>query len=388
MTPSATVELAGKIDELRRQGTDIISFSLGEPDFDTPKNICDAAKKAIDAGYTRYTAAAGILELRKAICEKLKKDNHLDYRPDEIIVTTGAKQALYNSLQAICNPGDEVIIPAPYWVSYIEMVKLSGAVPVIVPSEEKNGYQLDIEKIANSINKRTKAIVINSPNNPTGAVYSRESLLELGKLSAKTGLIVISDEIYEKLVFDGAEFNSVASLVPGCRKNVIVVNGFSKAYAMTGWRVGYAAGPSGIIKAMCSLQGHMTSNTNAIAQKACVEALEGPQNSVRLMREEFSRRRDYIVKRLNSIPGVSCPDVHGAFYVMPNVSAYYGKRHKDMVIENSSDFANLLIEEANIAVVPGAAFGAPEAVRMTYANSMENIETGLDRMKACIGRLV
>lgn len=384
LTPSATVEMAGKIEDFKRNGVDILSFSLGEPDFDTPKNICDAAKRAIDSGYTRYTPAAGIRELREAICGKLRKDNGLDYAPEEIIVTTGAKQALYGSLQAICNPGDEVIVPAPHWVSYLEMVKLSGATPVVVRLEEKNGYQLDIEKIRDSLTEHTRAIIINSPNNPTGAVYSRECLTELGRLSAETGLVIISDDIYEKLVFDGAEFHSVVSLVPECRDNVIVVNGFSKAYAMTGWRIGYAAGPSGVIKAMASLQGHMTSNTNTMTQKACVEALEGPQDSVRHMRQEFGQRRDFIVKRLNSIPGIFCPAVRGAFYVMPNIHSYFGRKYGNRVIGDSADFADLLLEEAHVAVVPGVAFGAPDTIRMTYANSLKNIEEGLNRLEACL----
>lgn len=387
MTPSATVELAGKIAELKAQGVDILSFSVGEPDFPTPQNIVDAAKDALDAGFTKYTAAAGIAELREAVCEKLKRDNGLDYTNAEIIVTTGAKQAIYNALMAICNPGDEVIIPTPCWVSYVEMVKLTGAKPVLVEAKEEDGFIPALDAIEAAVTDRTKAILFNSPNNPTGAVYDADTLRGLGRMALEKDFWLISDEIYEALVYDGARHYSVAALVPDVKHRCIIINGVSKSYSMTGWRIGYAAGPARTIKGMGSLQGHSTSNATAFAQKASVEALRGPQESVKVMHDEFARRREFMIRRLNEMPGVRCADVKGAFYAFPNVAALYGKSAGGRTISNSGDLAAYLLDEAHIAVVPGAAYEAPDYIRLTYATSMEDIREGMDRMERCIRAL-
>ena len=384
MTPSATVELAGKIAELKAQGVDILSFSVGEPDFPTPQNIVDAAKDALDAGFTKYTAAAGIVELREAVCEKLKRDNGLDYTSAEIIVTTGAKQAIYNALMAICNPGDEVIIPTPCWVSYVEMVKLTGAKPVLVEAKEEDGFIPALDAIEAAVTDRTKAILFNSPNNPTGAVYDADTLRGLGRMALEKDFWLISDEIYEALVYDGARHYSVAALVPDVKHRCIIINGVSKSYSMTGWRIGYAAGPARTIKGMGSLQGHSTSNATSFAQKASVEALRGPQESVKVMHDEFARRREFMIRRLNEMPGVRCADVKGAFYAFPNVAALYGKSAGGRTISNSGDLAAYLLDEAHIAVVPGAAYEAPDYIRLTYATSMEDIREGMDRMERCI----
>lgn len=387
MIPSATVELAGKIAQLRSQGVDILSFSVGEPDFDTPRNICQAAKQAIDDGFTKYTAAAGLQPVRERICKKLLDDNGLVYTPDQIIICTGAKQALYNAFMAICNPGDEVLLPAPCWVSYMEIIKLAGAIPVLVQCTEETGFQPRIEDLRAAVTDKTAAILFSSPNNPTGAVYSRELLTEIGRLAAERDLFLVSDEIYEALVYDEARHYSVAALCPEIKERCIVVNGVSKTYAMTGWRVGYAAGNVDVIKAMCSLQGHMTSNTAAINQMACLEALQGPQNTVANMHDEFARRRRYMIDRLNAMPNIRCPEAKGAFYTFPNVSGLYGKAANGYIIHSSNDLASYLLEESHVAVVPGMAFQAPDYLRLTYASSMENIVEGMDRMESAIRKL-
>lgn len=387
MTPSATVALSAKVAELRRQGIDVIAFNVGEPDFNTPENVMYAAHKAIDQGLTRYTEVGGRFDLREAICKKLKDDNNLDYKPNEIIVSTGAKQSLFNAIFTICESGDEVILPAPYWVSYIEMIKLAESTPVIVPMHEKDGFQLDIGDIKKAITDKTKAIILNMPNNPTGAVYSEEALKELGELAVKHDFYIFADEIYEKLIYDDAKHVSIASLSPEIKQKTITINGFSKAYAMTGWRLGYAAGPQEIIKGMTSLQGHMTSGANSIAQKAAVEALLGSQESIEYMRQEFDRRRKYFLNRLRDMEGIECADAKGAFYLMPNVSSFYGKAYNGKTINDSVDMANFLIEQAHIVVVPGAAFGSPDNIRVTYSNSLENIQTAMDRMEKALSLL-
>lgn len=387
MTPSATVELAGKIADLKAQGVDILSFSVGEPDFPTPQNIIEAAKVAMDQGFTKYTAAAGIADLREAVCDKFKKDNGLEYATNEIIITTGAKQAIYNALMAICNPGDEVIIPTPCWVSYVEMVKLTGAVPVLVAALEEDGFIPKMEKLRAAVTDKTKAILFNSPNNPTGAVYDEDTLRGIGELAVEKDFWLVSDEIYEALVYDDAKHYSVAALVPAAKEKSIIINGVSKSYSMTGWRIGYAAGPAKTIKGMSSLQGHSTSNATSIAQKAAVEALRGPQESVGIMHDEFARRREVMIERLNAMPGIRCANVKGAFYTFPNVSALYGKSVGDRVIKDSSDLAAYLLDEAHIAVVPGVAYEAPDYLRLTYASSMEEIVEGMDRMERCIKAL-
>lgn len=387
MIPSMTIGLSDKIAELKREGIDIKNFSIGEPDFNTPQNIIDAAKKALDDGFTKYTVVAGILELREAVCKKLKNDNNVEYLPNQIIVSNGAKQSLMNTMLTICDANDEVILLTPCWVSYIEMVKLAEAKPVLVPTDEKNGFILDIDKIKQAITEKTKAIIINTPNNPTGAVYSEEQLRQLGELAVKHNFYIISDEIYEKLIYDGEKHISIASFSDEIKEKTIIINGFSKAYAMTGWRLGYAAGPRDIIKGMCDTQGHMTSAPNSIAQRAAVEALLGPQDSIEHMRQEYAKRREYLIQRLNDIEGIKCAEAKGAFYLMPEVSVLYGRKYKNQVLKDSIDIAKFLLEEAHIAVVPGIAFEAPNNIRISYANSLENIKEGMDRMEKAIAIL-
>lgn len=381
INPSITVDLTDKLEKLQRTGVDIVKLNIGEPDFDTPQNIIDAAKKALDNGYTRYTAVSGSLDLREAICRKLIKDNNLKYTHDEIIVTTGAKQALVNALLTLCSQGDEVILITPCWVSYIEMIKLSEAVPVIVELDSNQGFKLDIDKIKKVITKRTKAILINTPNNPTGAIYEKDELNELGKLAVKNNFYIISDEIYEKFVYDGAKHYSIASLSDEIKQRTITVNGFSKTYAMTGWRLGYAAGNKKIIRAMNNLQGHMTSGANSIAQKAAIEALLGSQNKVSMMVEKYQKRRIYLLNRLNNIDGLDCSNAKGAFYLMPNISKLYGKTFRGRYIKDSMGFVDFLLEEAQVAVVPGIAFHSPNTIRIAYCNSLENIKKGIDKIE-------
>lgn len=387
MKPSITVELTGKIGELKRQGVNIIAFNIGEPDFSTPENINEAAHKAIDQGFTKYTAVPGTLDLREAICKKLKDDNHIVYKVNEICVSTGAKQALVNAVLTICDVEDEVILPVPYWVSYIEMIRLAESTPVLVATDENNGFQLDIEKIKETITDKTRAIILNTPNNPTGAVYSETVMRELGELAVKHNFYIIADEIYEKLIYDGEKHISMASLSPEIKEKTITINGLSKAYAMTGWRLGYAAGPQEIIRGMITLQGHMTSGTNSITQEAAVEAILGPQEKVEYMKKEFDKRRKYLAKRFNVMEGIECADTKGSFYVTPNISSLFGKTYKGKTLKDSIDVANFLLEEACVAVVPGDAFGAPNIIRIAYSNSIENIQLGLDAMEKAISLL-
>lgn len=381
MFPSATLELTAKVAELKANGIDIISLNVGEPDFTTPKNICEAAKKAIDEGFTHYTPVPGILELRKKIADKLKNDNNVLYNPSQIIVGTGAKQPIANSILAICDEKDEVIIPTPCWVSYVEMIKIAGAIPVLVSTDESKGFALDFEKIEKAITNKTKAILINTPNNPTGAVYSEESLRKLSNLALKYNFYIISDEVYEKLIYGDAKHFCIASISEEVKEKTIIINGFSKAYAMTGWRMGYAAGPQDVIKGMNDIQGHMTSGANSITQKACIEALVGPQNSIEEMRIEFSKRREYLQNRLQSIDKVTCANAEGAFYLMPNVSKFFGKVYKGKEMKTSKDITTFLLEEAHVAVVSGEDFYAKENLRISYSNSMDNIKEAADRME-------
>lgn len=387
ISPSMTLELTGKIADLRRKGEDIISFSLGEPDFGTPENICAAAKAAIDAQKTKYTAIPGIAELREAICDKLLKDNGVSYAPNQICVGTGAKQPLVNAVLALCEEGDEVLIPSPCYVSYVEMVKLSGAVPVLVYNLEADGFDLNIDAIKKAITPKTKAIIINTPNNPTGAVYSKEALISLAELALKHDFYIISDEVYEKLVYEGESHFCVASVSEEVKNHCVIINGFSKAYSMTGWRIGYAAGNTALIKGLTDLQGHTTSNTCSITQYAALEALKGPQDSLETMRQEFDRRRQFLLKRLNSIDGITCVNARGAFYLMPNITAFYGRSVNGKTIKNSFDLASYLLEEAKVAVMPGGAFEAPDNLRISYSNSMEKLETGLDRIEAALKKI-
>jgi len=388
MNPSATVALTSKIAELQRKGINIITFNVGEPDFKTPINIRNKAKEGLDLGLTKYTPAPGTIELREEISKKLYRDNNIEYNYDEIIVSNGAKQSLINTLMTLCNEGDEVIIPSPFWVSYIEMVKLADGVPVVVEMDEEDNFDLNTEKIKKHITDKTKCIMINTPNNPTGAVYSRERLEEIGKLAVEKDLYIIADDIYEKLIYGGEKHISIASLGEEIKNRTILINGVSKAYAMTGWRIGYAAGPKEIIKGMTALQGHMTSGPNTNAQYAAVEALKNSEESIEDMVKEFDKRRKYLVKRLNSIDGIKCNTPKGAFYAMPNVKSFFGRKFNDRVINNSTDLANYLLDEAKIAVVPGIAFGIENNIRIAYSNSIKNIEKGMDNMEEALKKLI
>lgn len=387
MKPSATVELTAKVLDLKRQGVDVIALNVGEPDFNTPENVCRIGKKAIDEGFTKYTTVSGTVELREAICKKLLEDNKIKYSPKEIIVSTGGKQVLINAVLALCEEGDEVLLPTPCWVSYIEMIKLAGSKPVLIKTEEEDEFQLNIQKIKEAITDKTKAIIINTPNNPTGAVYTEETLRELGQLAVKHDFYIISDEIYEKLVYDGCKHISIASFSSEIKEKTIVVNGFSKAYAMTGWRLGYGAGPAEVIKGMTSLQGHMTTSANSISQMAAVEALEGPKESIDYMRTQYDKRRKYLLDRLNKMKDIRCSQARGAFYLMPNISSLFGKSYKGEIIKDSKDVANFLLDKAHIAVVPGEAFEAPENVRISYSNSLKKIKEAMDRMEKALSIL-
>lgn len=387
ISPSPTLVIDSKAKAMKKKGIDVVGFGAGEPDFDTPEYIRNAAKAALDEGMTRYTPSSGTLELRTAICEKLKRDNGLEYEPDQIVVSNGAKHSLFNICQTILDPGDEVIIPEPFWVSYPELVQIAGGVPVMVHGHEENDFLVSADDMKPYITPRTKAIILNSPNNPNGCVWPREMLEDIARLAVENQLFVISDEIYEKLVYDGEKHVSIASLGEEIKAQTFVVNGFSKAYAMTGWRLGYCAGPTNVMKAVGALQSHATSNPNSIAQYAGYVALSGGDDIIAAMVAEFDRRRKHIVSRINAIPGLSCRMPKGAFYVMMNISELIGAAQGDKVIRSSTDFAELLLENAKVAVVPGLGFGSDMHVRLSYATSMENINRGLDRISQFVGSL-
>jgi len=380
ISPSITLAISAKAKQMKEEGIDVISFGVGEPDFDTPANIKNAAIEAIKQGHTKYTPASGLPQLKKAICAKLKSDNNLDYSPENIIVSNGAKHSLYNIFQAICNPEDDVIIPAPYWVSYPEMVKMADANPVIVNCTEENEFKITTEDLLNAVTSKTKAIILNSPSNPTGSIYTKADLEEIAQIAVDHNIFVITDEVYEKLVYDGEEHISIASLNEKIKDLTITVNAMSKCYAMTGWRIGYTASHETIAKAMNSMQSHATSNPNSIAQHASIEGLTGDQSSVEEMRLAFDERRKYMVRRVNEINGLSCIVPKGAFYIMMNIKQLIGTTVKGIAINGSMDFSELLLEHANVAVVPGVAFGVDEFVRLSYANSLENIEEALNRI--------
>lgn len=385
--PSPTLAIDAKAKSLKASGVDVISFGVGEPDFDTPENIKEAAIKAIRSGFTKYTPVGGTDELKTAIIEKLKKDNGLIYEKNEIIVSCGAKHCLYNIAEALYDAGDEVILPAPYWVSYPDQIVLNSAAPVIVKTDEGNAFKITPEILEANLSKKTKALILNSPSNPTGLAYDRKSLEAIAEIAVKHDFYIISDEIYEKLIYDGFEHVSIASLGDEIKQRTIVVNGISKSYAMTGWRIGFAAGPKDIINAMTNIQSQSTSNPASISQKAAVEALTGPQDFISKMVSEFDKRRKYMVERLNSIKGVSCIKPVGAFYAFPNVSSYYGRSFKGNSIKSSMDLSAYLLDEAKVAVVPGAAFGDDRYIRLSYATSMENIQKGLDRIESALSNL-
>lgn len=382
--PSATLAVDARAKALAAEGKDIVNFGVGEPDFPTPPAATAAAIEAIREGFTKYTPAAGIPALKQAIAEKFLQDNGLDYRPEQIVVSNGAKHSLYNAFQVLCEEGDEVLIPSPYWVTYPEQVRVSGGVPVFVETEETQGYRLDVEALEAKVTPRTRILCLNSPCNPTGAVLPPETVKAVAEFVLRHHLYLITDEIYEKLVYHGVRHLSPAAVSPEVKKRSVVINGASKAYAMTGWRIGWAAAEPPIAKAMAELQGHVTSNPNSVAQKAALGALRGDAPAVAGMVKEFERRRDYAVRRLKAMPGLSTPEPEGAFYVFPTIGGLVGHTVGGKVIRDGDDLAMALLESAGVAVVPGAAFGKPDAVRFSYATSMENIVKGLDRVEAAL----
>jgi aspartate aminotransferase len=385
--PSPTLAMDSKAKAMKAEGLDIVNFGVGEPDFDTPDFIKEAAIKAIRDGFTKYTAVGGIDPLKDAIIDKLKNDNGVEYKREEIIVSCGAKHSLYNISQAFYNPGDEVLIPSPYWVSYPDQVLLSGATPVFIKTTEENCFMLKPEDLEAKITGRTKALILNSPSNPTGFIYDRKTLEDIAEIVVRKNIYIISDEVYEKLVYEGREHVSIASLGKEIRDRTILVNGLSKSHAMTGWRIGYTAGPPDLIRAMTNIQSQSTSNPTSISQAAAVAALRGPQESVGIMRDEFDRRRKLLVDGLNSIPGIRCLPPTGAFYVFPNVSALYGKKAGERAINCSLDFALYLLEEAKVALVHGEPFGNDNHIRISYATSMETINKALMRIREAVGNL-
>lgn len=385
---SVTLSITAKAKEMKKQGIDVIGFGAGEPDFNTPDNIQKAAIKAIEMGYTKYTPASGIDDLKEAIVTKFKKDNNLSYKKSQIIISTGAKQSLYNSFLAILNPGDEVLVGKPYWVSYPELIKLSGGIPVFVDTDESNAYKYTIKELNKHVSNKTKAIVINSPNNPTGTVYTKEELMDIANFAKEHDLIIISDEIYEKLIYDGNKHISIASLSEDAYMRTIVINGVSKSYSMTGWRIGYAAADEKITKLMTNIQSHTTSNPNSIAQYAALEALNGDQEFIFSMIKEFENRRNYMVDKINSIPDVYCICPKGAFYIMINIENTFGKKINGEDITNSVEFCEKLLKYNNVAAIPGMSFGVEGFIRVSYATSMENIKKGLDNMEKFIISLI
>ncbi len=388
LSPSPTLALDAKTKDMQRQGIDVINFGIGEPDFDTPSHIKDAAVQAIQKGFTKYTPASGIPELKEAICKKLADDNGLQYEPSQIVVSVGAKQAIYNAVQVLCDEGDEVVVPAPYWVSYTEIVKLAGGEPVEVPGEESAGFKMTAAQFEAAVTSKTKILMLNSPNNPSGAVFDEAELRAIGEVCARRGIYIISDEVYEKLVFGGNKHVSIARANPSVKDLTVVVNGVSKTFAMTGWRIGYAAGPRDIIKAMGDLQGQVTSNPTSISQKASVAALLGPREPVEDMVREFGKRRDYVVRRFNSMPDVTCGEPGGAFYAFPNISGFFGRRAASGdVLKDSAALSGAILRDARVSVVPGSAFGMEGYVRVSYATSMANLEKGLDRIEAFLANL-
>ena len=386
--PSPTLSLEARAKAMKKEGVDVISFSAGEPDFDTPEGIKNAAIEAIKDGFTKYTPSSGIIELRNAVAGKLAKNHGLRYKPEEILISCGAKHSLYNIAMALFEEGDEVIIPSPYWVTYPEQILLSGAMPVIAETTHEDSFLIKPDVIEGVITKKTKGLILNTPSNPVGAAYDRTQLERIAEIAVRHKIYVISDETYEDIVYDGFKQTSIASLDKDIFKLTIVVNGVSKSYAMTGWRIGYAAGPGDIIEAMGNIQSQSTSNPASISQKAAVEALTGSyEDFINMMVGRFDKRRHYIVKRLRGIIGVSCFMPKGSFYVFPNISGILGRKFGNMVLDSSVKFAEYLLNEAKVAVVPGEPFGAPGYVRLSYATSMENIEKGIDRIEAAMREL-
>ena len=387
--PSSTMAISSKAAQLKAEGKDIVTFGVGEPDFNTPEHIRKAGIAAIENGETRYTAAAGTPALRQAVCDKLKRDNGLAYEPSQVIISNGAKHSLMNAFMTILNEGDEVIIPAPYWLSYSEMVKISGGIPIIIHTKKENQFMMTKEELEQAYTNKTKAVVLTSPSNPTGMVTSYEDLKMVADFAVEKDVFVISDEIYEKLIYDADKKHiSIASLGQEIYNRTIVINGVSKSYAMTGWRIGFAAAPLEIAKAMASLQSHMASNPNSIAQVATISALNGSQKCVEEMCVEFKKRRDYIFEREEAIPLIQALKPEGAFYLFVDVAGTYGKNHEGVEIQSAADFASVLLEKKFVAVVPCADFGMPDYIRLSYATSMELIKKGMDRIEEMIKELV
>ncbi len=387
ISPSLTLAITAKAKKMKKEGIDVIGFGAGEPDFDTPDNIKKAAIRAIEDGFTKYTPAAGIDELKIAVVKKLARDNGLTYTQEEVIISCGAKHSLFNICLCLLEPEDEVIVVSPYWVSYPEQIKLVGAKPVILETKESEGFQIDPSLLSSKITPKTKAIILNSPSNPAGSVYSKSVLEKVAEIAVQNSMYIISDECYERLVYDGQEHISIASLGDEVNSLTIVVNAVSKPYSMTGWRIGYTAGPKELIQAMSKIQSQTTSNPTSISQKAAVEALNGDQNSLGKMKEQFTKRKEYMVHRLNSIKDISCFNPSGAFYTFPNISGILGKSDGGNVLSSSLDLSNYLLGKAHVAVVPGSAFGSDNNIRLSYACSMETITVGLDRIEEALSKL-
>jgi len=383
INPSQTLAITAQALKMKREGKKVISFAAGEPDFDTPKNIKEEAISAIKQGFTHYTVSSGIIELKEAVIGKLKKDNKVEYKPAEIIISNGAKQCLFNAILTVCNPEDEVLLPTPCWVSYTEQIKFAQAVPIFINTYQEDAFKLYATQVEEKISSKTKLLILNSPNNPTGAVYEVEELKKIAQLLVKYDIYCICDEIYEKLIYDEAEHFTIASLSNEVKAKTIITNGVSKSYAMTGWRIGYAAGPEDIISGMGKIQGHSTSNPNSIAQKASVEALNGRQDTIEDMRKAFDERRKYMVERLNKIEGVSCINPSGAFYAFPNITKILEKEmeYNGKNINNSLELADYILNKAEVALIPGSAFEAEGYLRLSYATSMEDVKEGLDRIE-------
>ncbi len=378
---SATLAVTDRAATLRRQGIDIVSLSAGEPDFDTPEHVKEAAVRALRDGFTKYTAVAGISELREAIAARLQRDYGLTYRPADVVVTTGAKQAIFNLLHALCDPGDEVLFFSPYWVSYPEMVRIVGAVPVAVTCSEAHDFRPDLDAFERAITPRARVLLLNTPVNPTGACFTREDVVRIGEIARRHDLWIISDEIYDRLVYDGACHTSMPTVSEDAYRRTLLVNGMSKSYSMTGWRVGYAAGDAAAIAAAVKLQGQSTSNITSISQKAALAALTGDHSFFAGWVAEFDRRRRFLLERLRRIPGIRCATPRGAYYVFANVSALFGKSAGNRPLRNDADLADALLDQAHVAAVPGTAFGSSQHVRFSYATSIENLGIAIDRME-------
>jgi aspartate aminotransferase len=378
LSPSLTLAIDAKAKQMKAEGLDVVGFGAGEPDFDTPQHIKDAAKKALDEGFTKYTPSSGILELRQAIADKFKRDNGLTYKPSQIIVSCGGKHSCFNTIMATCQEGDEVIIPSPYWLSYPEMVKLAGAKPVIIETTDATEFKLTPDRLRAAITDRTRLVIVNSPSNPTGSVYTPTELKALGDVCISRGVLIMSDEIYEHLLYDGATHQSMASFSADHQAHTIIVHGFAKAWSMTGWRLGFLAAPEPVAKAVDAIQSHSTSNPTSFAQKGAVAALTGPQDHLKVWLAEYAKRRAYAHQRLTSMPGVSCVNAKGAFYLFPNIGKTGLK---------STEFCARLLETEKVAAVPGIAFGADDYIRLSYATSLANIQKGLDRMEQFVRKL-